>query len=103
QHQGEIFRWPKGEGKFHDPWRNEGECQSGYQARDEGADGGRRQRWSAAPGPGHLVALQCGDDGGAFAWRIEEDRRGRTAIHAAVIDAREHDEGAGRVELVGNG
>jgi hypothetical protein len=69
----------------------------------------RRSRWPRSPAParrgrpGHLVAFERGDDRGAFARRVEQDRGGRAAIHAAVIDAGEHDQRAGRVELVGHG
>jgi prephenate dehydrogenase len=61
------------------------------------------KRRPAAAGARHLVAFERGDDRGAFARRVEQDRGGRAAIHAAVVDAGEHDERAGRVELVGDG
>ena len=74
----------------------------GDQAGDERADRGRRQRRAAAALARHLVALERGDDRGALARRVEQDRGGRAAIHAAVVDAGEHDQRAGRVELVGD-
>ena len=58
----------------------------------------RRSRWrrwrapAAPPLAGHLVAFEGGDDRGAFARRVEQDRGGRAAIHAAVVDAGEHDQ-----------
>ena len=37
-----------------------------------------------------------------LARRVEQDRGGRAAIHGPVIDAAEHDEGGGGVELAGD-
>ena len=51
------------------------------------------------PLPGHQISLDRRHDRAGFARRIEQDRGGRTAIHGAVIEAGEHDEGAGRIEL----
>jgi hypothetical protein len=70
-------------------------------AGDEGADRRGRQRRPAAAGLGHLRAFERGRERSAFAGRIEQDRGGRAAIHAAVIDAGEHDHRAGRIELEG--
>ena len=56
----------------------------------------------ARPVAGHLVALERGDDGGALARRVEQDRGGRAAIHRAVVDAGEQDEGGGRLDLEGD-
>ena len=56
---------------------------------------------AAAPRPllRHHISLDRGDDRAGFARRVEQDRGGRAAIHGAVIEAGEHDEGAGRIEL----
>ena len=64
------------------------------------ADG--RERRPAAAGLGHLVALERGRHRGALAGRVDQDRGGRAAIHAAVIDAGEHDQRAAGIELVGD-
>ena len=55
----------------------------------------------ARPGLRHLVALERGGDRGRLARRVEQDGGGRAAEHRAVVDAGEHDERAGRVELHG--
>ena len=47
--------------------------------------------WAARPALGHLVALDGGDDRRALAGGVEQDRRRRPAVHAAVVDAGEHD------------
>jgi hypothetical protein len=57
---------------------------------------------AARPRLGHLVALQSRDHGRGFTGRVEQDRGGRAAIHAAVVDAGEHDEGARRLDVVGD-
>ncbi len=71
-------------------------------AGDERADGGGGERRPAAAGLGHLVAFERGRQRGALARRVDQDRGGRAAIHAAVVDAGEHDERAGRIELEGD-
>ena len=71
-------------------------------AGDERADRRRRERGAGAPAPRHLVAFERGDDGGALARRVEQDRRGRAAVHGAVVDAGEQDEGGGRIDLEGD-
>ena len=68
-------------------------------AGDEGADRRGGECCTAAAGAGHSVALQRGDDGSAFARRVEQDRCGRAAIHGAVVDAGEQDEGGFRRHL----
>ena len=50
----------------------------------------------------HLVAFERGRDRGALARRVDQDRGGRAAVHAAVVDAGEHDERAGGIELEGD-
>ena len=72
-------------------------------ARDEAADGRRGQRGGAASRLGHLVAFDGGDDRRRFAWSVEQDGGGGAAVHAAVVDAGEHDERAGGREAVGDG
>ena len=47
--------------------------------------------------PSSAVAMEALSPG-----RVDQDRGGRAAIHAAVIDAREHDDRAARIELEGD-
>ncbi len=101
-HQREIFARAEDERQLDDVGRNKGQSERGDEAGDEGADGCRGKRRTAAAGARHLVALERGDDRGAFAGGVEQDRRGRTPIHAAIIDAGEHDERPGRIELIGD-
>ena len=58
--------------------------------------------WAARAGLGHLVALDRGDHRGGLARGVQQDRGGRAAVHAAVVDAGEHDERAGRLQGVGD-
>ena len=61
-------------------------------AGDERADRRRRERLRGAAGLGHLVALEGGDDRGRLTGGVEQDRRRRPAVHAAVEDAAEQDQ-----------
>jgi hypothetical protein len=61
--------------------RQESQPQGADRARDEGADGGRRQRRRAAAAFGHQVAFEGGDDRGRLAGGVEQDRGGRAAVH----------------------
>ena len=49
-----------------------------------------------------LLPSSAVDHRGAFARRVDQDRGGRAAIHAAVVDAGEHDQRARRIELEGD-
>ena len=101
-HEREILTRPERQREFDDKRSNEGKRDRRQQTRDEGADGGRGKCWSTTSGPGHLVALERRDDRSAFTRGIEQDRRRRAAVHAAIVDAGEHDQRAGRIELVGD-
>ncbi len=99
-HQREIIRRTEADGEIHQPRREKGDPQRRNRSGNERADRGGRQRRSAAPALGHLVAFDDGGERGAFTRRVEQDRRRRAAIHAAIIDAGEHDERARRIEFV---
>ena len=98
-HEREILGRPEQQGQLDQHRGHEGERQGGDGAGDEGADGGRRQSLGAAALPCHLVAVDRGHDRARLARRVEQDGGGRAAIHGPVIDAAEHDEGGGGVEL----
>ena len=70
-------------------------------AADERADRRDAERGAAAALLGHLVAVDAGDHRGGFARHVDQHRGDRAAIHRAVVDGGQHDEGAGRVELEG--
>ncbi len=60
----------------------------------------------AGPGAalaGHLVAVEAGYDRGRFARRVDQDGGGGTAVHRPVEDAGQHDDGAHRPLLRGQG
>ena len=101
-HQREIIGRPEFERPLHHDGREERDAEGADRPGDERADGGGRERRAGAAVAGHLVALERRDDGGAFARGVEQDRGGRAAIHRAVIDAGEQDEGRGRLDLEGD-
>ena len=70
-------------------------------AGDEGGDGGNAERRAGASLLRHLVAVEAGDHRGRFSRHVEQDRRRRTAVLGAVINAREHDDRAGGIHLEG--
>ena len=49
----------------------------------------------------HLVSVEAGDHRRRLAGHVDQDRRDRAAVHRAVVDRREHDDRAGRVQLEG--
>ena len=101
QHQREIIRRAELQRERDDDRRKQRQRKCRERAGDERSDRGGGERRRAAAVLRHLVALDGGDDGGILARRVEQDRRGRGAVHGAVIDAAEHDEGADRIELAG--
>ena len=76
------------------------ECQADHAegARDEGGDRRDPECLARATLLGHLVAVDTGDDRRGLAWDVQQDRRRRTAVLGAVIDAGHHDQAGGRVE-----
>src|SRR5262249_20510808 len=56
------------------------------------AERGDAQRRAGASLPGHDVPVETRDDRGRLAWNIDEDGRGRAAVHGAVVDAGQHDD-----------
>ncbi len=102
-HQREIIFRPEAHREIDQPRRQKSQPDGGDGARDERADRGGGKRRPAAAGLGHLVAFERGRHRCALAGRVDEDRRGRSAIHAAVIDSGKHDQRAAGIELVGYG
>ena len=101
-HQCEVIFRPEAHREIDQPRRQESQPDGGDGARDKRADRSRGKRRPAAAGLGHLVALERGRHRCALAGRIDQDRRSRSAIHAAVIDSGEHDQRAAGIELVGD-
>src|SRR5215218_10142254 len=71
-------------------------------AGEERPDGRDAERHAGAALTGHLVAVERGDHGGGLAGNVDQDRRGRAAILGTVVDAGQHDQGAGRIEPEGD-
>ena len=103
QHDRQVGRRAEGHRESRDR-RGERRQQDGADgAGDERADGRGGQRLRGSAGFGHLVALDRGDHRRRLARCVQQDRRGRAAVHAAVEDAREHDERRAGADVVGDG
>ena len=103
RHQGTVVGWAEllrherqRLGKQHDDDRSDG-------AREERADGRNRQRGTGTAIAGHLIAVETGHDRRRLARQVHQDRRRRTAIGSAVIDAGEHDQRSRRRQMEGDG
>ena len=96
-HQREVLGRPELRRRARPPRR---ERRSAQRARSCRRRTSRSPRWPAPAAPRPRLAIwlpsSAVDDRGRLARRVEQDRGGRAAVHAAVVDAGEHDEGAGR-------
>src|SRR5262249_38864114 len=101
-HEREIVGGSELERPIHHHGREEGDTEGADRAGNERADGRGRDRRAGAAVARHLVTLERRDDGGALARRVEQNRRGRAAIHRAVVDAGEKNECRGRLDLEGD-
>ena len=70
-------------------------------AADERADRGDGERRAGAALARHGIAVDAGDDRRGLARHVDQHRGDGAAIHRAVVDGAEHDDGAGRVEAEG--
>ena len=100
-HQREIFGRPELESEVHHRLGQEREPDGADGAGHERADGGGGEAAPARPRRAILFPSMRGDDGGALARRVHQDRGGGSAVHGAVVDAGEQDEGGGGIDLVG--
>ena len=71
-------------------------------AGEERAERRDRQRRSGAALSRHLIAVQAGDHRRRLAGQVDQNRRGRTAVLRAVVDAGEHDQRGDRREVEGD-
>ena len=103
-HQCEVLGGAEFEGQFGQR-RGKGCEQEGRdRASKEGTDGGDAQRGARATLPCHLIAVERGHDRRRLTRQVDQNCGGGTAVLGAVINAREHDQGTGRVRhLVGGG
>ena len=79
-----------------------GHADHAHGAGHEGADGGGGERRTGTAVLGHLEAFQRRDHGAGFARGVEQDGGGGAAVHGAVVDAGEQDEGGLRRHLEGD-
>jgi hypothetical protein len=100
-HDRQVVGCAEADGEPDDERRDEDEQRGADGAGDERADRRRRQGLSGPALPRHLVALDGRDHGGGLPGCVEQDRGRRSAVHAAVVDAGEHDERARRAQPVG--
>ena len=102
QHDRQIGRRAQRHGEPRHRGREDHQQHGADGARDERSDGRGGQGLRGAAGFGHLVALDRGDHRGRLAGRVQQDRGGRPAVHAAVEDAGEHDERRAGADVVGD-
>ena len=102
QHDGEVVGRAQADREPGHDRRADHQQRRADRAGDERADGGGRERLRGPARLGHLVALDGRHHRGRLPGRVEQDRGGGAAVHAAVVDAGEHDEGAGRLQRVGD-
>src|SRR5262252_7431159 len=76
--------------------REEGHHHHTQGAGDERADRRDAERGAGAALSRHLVAVDAGHHRGGLAGNVQQDRRGRSAVHRAVEDRREHHHAADR-------
>ena len=83
--------------------REGGEDQGAHDAGEKEASAAIESATPARPVPRHLVPVEAGDDRGRLARHVDKDRRRRSAVLGAVVDARQHDDGGDRIESEGDG
>ena len=102
-HEGAVVGGTEQEGGFGQKRRKEGERGGCERAPEKACNRGGGQGRRGASGPGETVAVETGDDGARFAGKIQKNRRGAPAVLGAVVNPREHDDGASGLERVGEG
>ena len=102
-HEGAVVGGAEHKGGFGQKRRKEGERGGGEGASEKARDRGGGEGHRGAARPRETVAVETGDDGARFAGKIQQDRRGASAVLGAVVDPREHDDGARGFERVGEG
>ena len=102
-HEGAVVGGAEQKGGFGQKRRKEGERRRGEGAAEKTCDRGGRKSRRGASRPRETVAVETGDDGARFAGKIQQDRRGASAVLGAVVNPREHDDGARGLERIGEG
>ncbi len=93
-HQPEVFRRTERERDVGDAWTNQRERDGAADAGDVRADARDGERLAGAALFGHRKAVHRGDDRGDLAGNVHEDGGGRAAVHRAVVDRCQRDDGA---------
>jgi hypothetical protein len=101
-HDGEVAGRTQADGELDHDRRADGKQGGADGAGDERADGRRRKRLRSPARLGHLVAFDRRHHRRRFTGRIQQDGGGGAAVHTAVVDAGEHNEGAGGFQGVGD-
>ena len=101
EHQGEEFRRPEGERKTRERRRHHHQGKRGEHAADEGADRRHAECGSRPALARHLVAVEAGDHRRRLARHVDQHRGNGAAVHRAVVDRGQHDDGAGRIQREG--
>jgi hypothetical protein len=97
-HEREVLGRAEQKGKTGQGLAEGGDDQGRHRTGEERADGRDAQSHAGTTLAGHLVAVESGHHRGGLAGNVDQDRRGRTAVLRAVIDAGQHDERAGGIE-----
>ena len=79
----------------------QGQDRGGNRPGKERGDGCCRQRQPGPPLPGHLVAVQTGDDRRGFSGNIDQDRGRRTTVLGTVVNPGQHDQRPRRIKRKG--
>jgi hypothetical protein len=95
-HQRKIFRGAEQQREAGERRAECGHQDRGDAAREERSDGRNRQRGTGTALTRHLMPVERRHHGRRLARNVHQDRRGRSAILRAVINAGEHDERADR-------
>ena len=101
QHEREELRRAEAQCHARERRRDHDQRDSGGDAADERSDGGNPECGAAAPLLGHLMAVEAGHDRSGLPGHVDQYRGDGAAVHGAVVDRRQHDQGAGRVEPEG--
>ena len=101
--EGEIFRRPKSKRKVHQRRGKQRQPQDAEGSGDERTKGRDADR-PAFPWAGHLITVQAGDNRCRLPRNVYQDRGGgRPAVHGAVVDTGQHDDGGDRGDVEGGG
>ena len=88
-------------GKFRKGWSKDHETKDAERTTNKGPEGTNAQCRSSPSLPSHLITIQACDHRGCLSWYINKNGGGRTPIHGPIIDACQHDDCRGGVQVEG--